>query len=220
MQKITIFAKDSFGAETMVDLNGDDGTAAAPPAPLDHLVKSSLVVEVNAPPRLAQSMPDVFLYRSGQDASGATANVVLSTATKRSSGSFEISDYFAVEYAVAADLSANPQVLGVVNDTTCVFTTDPKQPTGLAAVVADASANPPVAALDADPLKAITLASVIGTFEPATELNSVTVDATPTLITTDPVSVDAAGLGSFTLTITCTDTEKSISDMATITVLP
>ena len=34
------------------------------------------------------------------------------------------------------------------------------------------------------------------------------------------LAVAAAGLGDFTLTITCTDTEKSVSDTATITVRP
>ena len=69
MQKITIFAKDSFGAETMVDLNGADGTRcySSTNDPLEAIAKSSLVVEVNAPPRLAQSMPDVFLYRTGRN---------------------------------------------------------------------------------------------------------------------------------------------------------
>ena len=42
--EITIFAIDSFGAETMVDLNGTGVTEMAP-AP------ASLVVGVNAPPR-------------------------------------------------------------------------------------------------------------------------------------------------------------------------
>ena len=103
------------------------------------------------------------------------------------------------------------------NDTTCVFTTSPKQPTGLAL---NTSATPPRAA--DDPIKAITIASVVGGYETdtPTQLDEVTVDASPDVAATNPNGVTAAGLGSFTLTITCTDTEKSVSDTATITVRP
>ena len=59
--KITIFATDSFGAERMVDLNGPTGMA-------------SLVVEVNAPPRLARPLPTVYLYRSASPLPAATAS--------------------------------------------------------------------------------------------------------------------------------------------------
>ena len=87
--EITIFAVDSFGAETMVDLNGIAGMA-------------SLVVGVNAPPRLARSLPsEVFLYRSanGGAAVGSLtdANNVLGLTGKPSNTWFSVTDFFAVE---------------------------------------------------------------------------------------------------------------------------
>ena len=52
-QKITIFAQDSFGAETMIDLNGDDPTGRVVTGPSTD---SSLIAEVNAPPRLSAAV--------------------------------------------------------------------------------------------------------------------------------------------------------------------
>ena len=224
MQKLTIFAMDSFGAETMVDINGADltgtfGTVDA--APEMHLEKSSLVVEVNAPPRLALALPDVTLYRS-------LGNVVAGDAAvpggpKSASTEYDIADFFAVEYAV----DANDPVPARVRDTTCVVTTSPKQPTGEAPAAAT-TADPPVAASAGDPVKATTLASVVGGYAAGdtgnTELDTVTVDAAATTellpVNGADVTAAAAGLGSFTLTITCTDTEKSAIGTATITVRP
>ena len=209
MQAITIFAKDSFGAETLVDLNGVVAVVDPPVA------ESSLVVEVNAPPRLAQAMPDVFLYRSVTD---TVLTAGLAPTGKPGSVMYNIADFFAVEYTSVANV-----LPVVVNDTTCVFTTSPKQPTGLAA-----DPGPPVVV--AGPIKATSMASVAGTYTvavPATadvpaipaELSSVMVDASVTMTVGD-AEVVAAGFGDFTLTITCTDTEKSVSDTATITVRP
>ena len=198
MQKITIFATDSFGAETMVDINGDD--PVAPNVPADDLLDSSLVVEVNAPPRLAQALPDVTLYR--EDATGS-GNVLLSLATKRITSRWNTT-------TLVPPMSTKMTLL------VCSLPV-PSSQRDLPLILARRLPR----AAD-DPIKAITIASVVGGYETdtPTQLDEVTVDASPDVAATNPNGVTAAGLGSFTLTITCTDTEKSVSDTATITVRP
>ena len=216
MQKITIFAQDSFGAETMIDLNGDD-----PTSPMMGLEDSSLIAEVNAPPRVLQPLRDVVLYRLGQGNLGDASDAAHTD--KQKSIVFNIADFFAVEYDTDADTADG--------DTTCVFTTDPKQPTGLVALAAVPAADgvAAVAARVVSPITAATLASVVPNGANVTdradaELDTLTVNSVPAVTTpvtgTVPASVPAAGLGDFDLTITCSDTEMSVTDTATISVLP
>ena len=185
MQKLTIFAMDSFGAETMVDINGaDELDTDGDPVAEAHLQVSSLVVEVNAPPRLALALPDVTLYRTTGDAN-EIGTAGLASDTKSRSTVFTITDFFAVEYS--------DDTLEVVRDTTCVVTTSPKQPTGVAPTP---DATPPGAG---DPVTATTLASVVEGYAVGdtgnTELNTVTVNAAATTAVPVVGDVDAAGLG-------------------------
>ena len=122
MQKLTIFAMDSFGAETMVDINGADLTGAfdtVDAAPETHLEKSSLVVEVNAPPRLALALPDVVLYRLG-DAGSPGAAGLASDARELGSVAYSPS-------RISSRWNTPSKVLTLSRhahrDTTCVFTT-------------------------------------------------------------------------------------------------
>ena len=206
-QDIWIFATDSFGAEVMVDLNGD---TALP----------SLVAEVNAPPRLAHPMPDIVLYR-GETGPAKDAELT-PTDNKRGGVFYDIANYIAVEYS---EVPANNGGVARVKDTTCVFTTSERQPTGFAAIMATPETMPPVPASLIDPITATTMASVIGDYEvntAARELGRVTIDASPDLNVTGAATTNVAalGLGHFTVTITCTDAEKSVTDTAKITVRP
>ena len=109
--KITIFAQDSFGAETMV---------------------ATLMAEANAPPRVKRKLPaNVYLYRSANvtaDASGV-ADVLAQTGKYRNTV-FTLTDFFAVEMD-GLECAVDP-----VDDTTCTFSTNPSQPTAFDAVVA------------------------------------------------------------------------------------
>ena len=209
MQNIWIFATDSFGAEVMVNLNGDDVT--------NDPDMTSLIAEMNAPPALAQALPDIVLYRS--ETGAAEDAEIAPTDNKRGGVFYDIPNYFAVEYFVAAS-NGNPER---AKDTTCVFTTSPKQPTGLGPTVPSNNMPWVVASAVVDPIKATTMASVRGAYQvtvPTAELNMVTIDASPVTSESTPVGVTAEGLGYFDLTITCSDAETSVSDTARITVRP
>ena len=213
--EITIFATDSFGAETMVDLNG---TAADAPA--------SLVVGVNAPPRMFRPLPSVvYLYRSGTEASNA--NVLTLTGTVPNTA-FIVTDFFAVEMKDDADDAVS------VDDTTCTFSTNPRQPTGYAAVAEDSTnVDNVLPAVKADLIKKATKATVsngdmeshfptslVHAGDQATERARVVVNSAPTEIPASgaTLAINAEGTGSFTLTITCRDAEKSVFGSSTIEV--
>ena len=216
-QEITIFAQDSFGAETMVDLNGPFvmGVSNAP-----DTGTASLVAEVNAPPRLVLPVRDVVLYRFSEVVNNDAS---LAPTMKYGSTVFNIADFFAVEYDDDATTDVNER------DTTCVFTTSPPQPTGLAAIVAapGGASTPPVAASAHSPITATTMASVVGANEagiPTAQLETLTVDSSPAdtlpATMTLPGSVPAEGLGDFDLTITCSDAETFATGTWKITVRP
>ena len=217
MNNITVIAVDSYGAETVVDLNG--ATA-----------DSSFVAEANAPPRVKRHLPThVYLYREvTTDITGDDLDVLVQTG-KYPNTRFNITDFFAVEMNDPG--AATPVTDG---DTTCTFSTDPRQPTGLAAVAADTTTTPPQPAVDADPVKVTTKATVsngaavddtnhrdhyptTAAHGAAAERASVDVDSTVTDTTPTP-NVTIAGTGTFRLTITCRDAEKSVASSTTIEV--
>ena len=232
---ITILAQDSYGAETVVDLNGTG-----------EMTPSSFVAEANAPPRVKRQLPaKVYLYRSGTDVTAVADQDVLSQTGKYQNTAFNIADFFAVEMD---DPSVDPPVTN--GDTTCTFGTNPRQPTGsivpltAVAATADAPAYPAVAT---DQIMDTTRAQVWNGVEvaqagderrdhyPTVLANGGTtgspdparlvVDSTPVDVTASApdatpvlVAASAAGTGTFTLTITCRDAEKSLSSTTTIEV--
>ena len=201
---VTIIALDSFHAETIVD---------------------QFDVIVNTRPLIAVPLPDIILVRSG---TGTTALEALSA---RTSGGDQLADYtlsryFDVEMLNVVPAGGATDVL-FEDDTTCSFATSPAQPTGR---TYDATRAATVGPTASDPIKATSLASV-SAFDGSTETwamltgggAKVTVNSAAAATTTleDTVtSAAAAGTGMFTLTITCSDQDKTISDSATITVRP
>ena len=175
---------------------------------------------MNAPPRLLQPLRDVVLYRMGDGNIDLDASKV---ATMKYKGTtFHIDDFFAVEYDDVATTGVDER------DTTCVFTTSPHQASGLLAITATPATDPPVAGRAADPIKATTLASVVpdnagvANDTNLAELDMLTVNSVTPV--DDPAATipvfQARGLGDFDLTITCSDAEMSVTDTATISVLP
>ena len=250
--EITIFAVDSFGAETEVDLNGPVVTVATVTTGV-----ANLVVGVNAPPRVSRPLPSVvYLYR-GDDAGAAVGNLmadnnVLGLAGKPSVTWFSVTDFFAVEMKLDAANTEND-----VDDTTCTFSTTPGQPTGaiwaVPAVPAVAAENntpavPAMPKVAAAPITkatkatvtngaavraSATAASTTDHHYPASLVHTSATDAArarvvvnsnpvmyqaPTVGVVIPPVVNAEGTGSFTLTITCRDGEKSVSSSSTISV--
>ena len=122
----------------------------------------------------------------------------------------------------------NPAVQGdEIDDTTCTFSTNPRQPTNYLAVMASAAGViPALPAVTADPVTKATMASVSngdsvsnfptslvhGTEGAMVVVNSAASDEVPT------DDVPAEGTGSFTLTITCRDGETSVVGSSTIVV--
>ena len=193
MQEITIYAVDSFGAETLVVLTSDP--VGTPPR------TASLNVEVNAPPKKYVELKNVVLYHAGTGTL-ASPNFFASNATDRAEmATYTIEDFFAVE---DGDTDAR-------GDTTCVFSTDSKQARD---AVSDTGATDIV---DKDDM-----ARVSGTwndFDGTTQNDTyATPGATATAVM---VNADdpAAATGTFMLTITCSDAEASVTSTATITVL-
>ena len=216
--EITIFARDSYGAETMV---------------------ATLTAEVNAKPRVKRPLPaNVYLYRAETDTVSGDLDV-LDQSGKYSNTAFNLTDFFAVEMDLVNVVAGNR-----TGDTTCAFSTNPPQPTAfgkLAAVVATETApgHPPV---PAGRISMATKASVSNGVAAASDPDfrahyptalshgttadaRVVVDSSPTPVPEDtdvtpniPEDPAAAGTGTFTLTITCRDAESSVSSSTTIEV--
>ena len=179
-------------------------------------------VIVNTRPFIAVPLPDIILVRSGTDTVSSPTEA-LSTNGGDQAAQYALSRYFDVEMSDVAGTSVVFE-----DDTTCSFSTSPAQPTGRPYDVARTAAVGPVAS---DPVKATSLASV-SAFEDATTetwamlkgaaprvvINSAAEATTPLEATSPPTSAAAAGTGKFTLTITCSDQDRTISDSATITV--
>ena len=190
---VTVFAVDSFGAETVVDLNGPETVM-----PVD-----GLWVAVNAPPRLAVPLPDATLYRLAPATNNAMAPGA-GTAERVSAVEYTVSDYFDVEYDAGADAAKG--------DTTCLVATSPKQPT-------NTITDPVKAASFASVVNALPTPENNDPARPH-EVLTVTVQASAEATTDVTTSMAAGGIGSFDLTITCSDGEASASSTATITVRP
>ena len=223
--EITIFAQDSFGAETKV---------------------TTLMAQANATPRVKRPLPaKVYLYRT---VTAENSPDVLTQTGKYPNTRFTLTDFFAVEMA-------DPATANVVeeDDTTCTFGTNPRQPTGsivaLTAIPAVPAAGqdpavPAYPAVATDQITNTTKAQVsngvavdqdtqeyrdhypttlshgTGTNRARVEVNSAPTPvpasdpgATPVLL-----AATAAGTGTFTLTITCRDAEMSVSSSTTIEV--
>ena len=250
---VTIFAADSFGAETMVD---------------------SFKVEVNTPPSMIRDLPDIVLTRAaspansvGFDAASEAKTAALNATFALDHVKYTLDEYFSLELdtVTITDVTGEDTIATNVadrGDTTCSFTTSPSQPTGrrerkaVAATPADPVA---VSAIKADPITATSMAAVYNGRREATVTDNVVIDAgnelNRTLLKNSKLTADgnvtkamvgvnssgfnpgannndtyataelginkdvaAAGLGTFTLTITCEDPDDRVSDSARITV--
>jgi hypothetical protein len=205
--QVRIDVADIFGVESIEDIkpmaetvsggNVVDATPAMVMAPI------MFTATVNTPPTLGPAMPDKILSHSGTDASLIPAEFEYAVATY-----FNLEDK-GVGTANIAEVTLPPAVntAEVPRDDTCVFSTNPVQPTG---------AEDP-----ADLATAADMAQVSGTMVGGGEdddvkyLSAVIVDAD-----TDEADNLAAATGTITLTITCSDDEASVSSSATITVRP
>ena len=220
--EITIFAQDSFGAETKV---------------------TTLMAQANATPRVKRPLPaKVYLYRS--ETAETDADVLAQTG-KNPNTEFTLTDFFAVEMDGLGVTDPVP-----VDDTTCTFSTNPRQPTGLekvavvpaVAATEDAPAVPAYPAVPAGRITKATKATVSNGVTASTDRRAhyptalshgptdndqamLVVNSAPTPVPADdsvtpniPVDPAAEGTGTFTLTITCRDAEMSVSSSTTIEV--
>jgi hypothetical protein len=146
--------------------------------------------EVNKPPVLLSEIPDKTLYRGG-------------TSPKIEAFTYVLTDYF-------VDLEST-EAVDDDDDTSCVFETTPHQ------------SNDTVL----DPVTAATRASVVGTLANGNALDlgraieavAVMSNAMATTgATAGRPSADAAGYGTFDLTISCWDADATVETSATITV--
>ena len=214
---VSIFAMDIFGVETKV---------------------TSFMVVVNTPPAVLYDLPDVVLYREDDSRSDADAlDARAETITSRNAQVFYQLDHYFLDLeldSVATDTDNNVVTAG---DTTCKFSTSPRQPTGRPASLALATG--PVITIDA--VKATTLASVTNGEEEGlrtilrddlsrdademaarVEVNAVAVQAVVAAVpnvSEEVAAVPAAGVGIFTLTITCEDLDARVWSDAQIRVL-
>ena len=245
---VTIFAEDSFGAETMVD---------------------SFKVEVNTPPSMIRDLPDIVLTRAASPANSVDFAAASEAKTAALNATFALDhvkytldEYFSLELdtvTIGDTIATNVADRG---DTTCSFTTSPSQPTGRRerkAVAATPAEPVAVSAIKADPITATSMAAVYNGRREATVTENVVIDAGNELNRTllknskptadgnvtkamvgvnssgfDPgannddtydteelginMDVAAAGLGTFMLTITCEDPDARVSSSARITV--
>ena len=117
---VKIFAMDSFGAESLV---------------------TEFDVVVNRPPVVGLDLLNVVLSRAATAATGEAT--LWAPSTPWSGVMYTLTDYFD-----DLDLSGIDGAVNVVGDTTCTFSTSPKQPTGRIGV--SASTGPIVAEIKAD----------------------------------------------------------------------
>ena len=251
---VTIFAADSFGAETMVD---------------------SFKVEVNTSPSKIRDLPDIVLTRAASPTNSVAFDEASEAKTAALNATFALDhvkytldEYFSLELdtVTITDVSGGEDTIATNvadrGDTTCSFTTSPSQPTGRRerkAVAATPAAPVAVPAIKADPITATSMAAVYNGRREGTVDQNVVADAgnelnrtllknsKPTAdgeVTKAMVGVNSsgfdpgannddtydtaelginkdvapAGLGTFTLTITCEDPDDRVSDSAQITV--
>ena len=129
---VKIFAMDSFGAEKEV---------------------TKFDVVVNTPPSIFNDLDDVVLYRGANDAVLNDARIWTS-AVAYQQVYYQLDDHF--ENLELDRITTAADAVPTAGDTTCTFSTSPKQPTGRPASLA--AAEPPVIPIDA--VTATTLASV------------------------------------------------------------
>ena len=192
---VKIFAMDSFGAESLV---------------------TEFDVVVNRPPVVGLDLTNVVLYRDGNSPGEARA---WTPSVDWPGVTYTLTNYFD-----DLDLSGNGSDDALttddyIGDTTCTFSTSPKQPTGQGAIAT------PLPAIEADPATATTLATVNNGAETDDRDWTTLVDTatTPTETTPDAAVVvsavaPAGALGPLTLTITCEDPDATVSSEARITV--
>ena len=118
-----IIATDSFGAETEV---------------------TEFNVAVNRPPVVIHDRQDVVLYRD-EGCRDAIEAIGLRFQTGTPNGvTYTLSRYFDdLDFAVEVPHVVNGEPRGDRGDTTCVFSTSPKQPTGRV-IVADRGGRPQI----------------------------------------------------------------------------
>jgi hypothetical protein len=198
--KVMIFARDSFGAESVV---------------------TAFDVVVNRPPVVGYDLPDVILYRG---ASGADTEAIAWLVTAPVLGVvYTLDDYFDdldLNQVMRATTQATVVTVTPVTtgDTTCTFSTSPAQPTGRTATAAVVG-PPAVAAIAADLAKATSLATVKNGAGLAAKDQTTLVDgATPNAEVNVNAAAPAGSVGPFTLTITCSDLDDRVSSSAQITV--
>ena len=195
---VQIFAEDSFGAEAFV---------------------TSFKVTVNRPPTELFDLPNVVLYRGGT--AGTTTEALKWDI--RANNQVQGVMYTLDQYFGDLELDASNADETLAGDTTCTFSTSPKQPTGRMA-----SASGATLVVTADLATAATLATVNngalvdGTVADLTSLTDVLasngMDTTSAMVVVNSGAGLAAGEGSLTLTITCHDIDARVSNSAQIVV--
>ena len=204
---VKIFAMDSFGAESLV---------------------TKFYVVVNRPPVVGLDLTNVVLFRGSNTAAAEARGWVPSVSWP--GVMYTLDEYFddldLSGIVPAADTTAGN--VDYIGDTTCTFSTSPKQPTGRTGTTAVPATADEAAVLEikADPATATTLATVNNGAAAATKDQTTLVDSkgvgpTGEVDNDAEVMVSAApagALGPLTLTITCEDPDATVSSSARITV--
>jgi hypothetical protein len=190
--KVMIFARDSFGAESVV---------------------TAFDVVVNRPPVVGLDLPNVVLYRGAQARDTEARNWAPSISAATQNVMYTLAHYFD-----DLNLDSIDGTTTTAGDTACTFSTSPKQPTGRTATAAVVG-PPAVAAIAADLAKATSLATVKNGAGLAAKDQTTLVDgATPNAEVNVNAAAPAGSVGPFTLTITCSDLDDRVSSSAQITV--